>query len=122
MNRRMVYTFKWPGSKTPDGLAMNCHMRNGQLRYFSTTRGHMIDGEVIQDDENGFSFRASRTFPGIWEFKVLTIEDFRRQVYRIVEDGGVIAQTIQTTEDLHEWYRKRFGDEAGLNYPDVLEE
>lgn len=29
MNRRTTYTFKWPGSKESDGLAMNCHMKNG---------------------------------------------------------------------------------------------
>ena len=32
MNRRTIYTFQWPGRKRPNGLAMNCHMKDGQLR------------------------------------------------------------------------------------------
>lgn len=121
MNRRLTYTVKWPGSKKPDGLAMNCHMKNGQLRFFSTIRGHMIDGEVIKDGEEAFTFRSDGFEPGEWEFKALTIEDVRRGVVWI-ENGDIIAKTIQTTEDLQEWYRKTFGQDAGLNYPDVLDE
>ena len=77
MNRRLTYTFTWPGRKKPSGLAMNCHMKDGQLRFFDTGRGHMIDGTVAKD--------------------------------------------VQTTDDLQEWYRKTFGEEAGLNYLDVLD-
>ncbi len=58
---------------------------------------------------------------GEWEFKALTIEDVRRGVVWI-ENGDIIAKTIQTTDDLQEWYRKTFGQDAGLNYPDVLDE
>ena len=38
-----------------------------------------------------------------------------------IENGDIIAKTIQTTDDLQEWYRKTFGQDAGLNYPDVLD-
>ena len=100
---------------------MNCHVRDGQLWYHSTIRGHMIDGEVIEDGEDAFKFRSDGFEPGIWEFKLLTIEDFRREVWKIVENGGYIIQAIKTTDDLQEWYRKKFGQEAGINYPDVLE-
>ena len=51
MNRRTTYTFKWPGRKKPNGLAMNCHMKDGQLRFFDTNRGHMIDGKVTKDGD-----------------------------------------------------------------------
>ena len=121
MNRRTTYTMKWPGDKKPVGLAMNCHMMDGMLRYFSTTRGHMIRGEVIEDGEDAFKFRSDGFAPGVWEFKALTIEDFRREIWKIVENGGYIRDTIKTTEDLQEWYRKTFGKEAGLYYPDVLD-
>lgn len=121
MNRRTTYTVKWPGRKKPNGLAMNCHMKNGQLRYFDTLRGHMIDGEVIKDGDDGFTFKSAGFEPGEWEFKALTIEDVRRGVVWI-EGGDVIAQTIKTTDDLQEWYRKTFGQDAGLNYPDVLDD
>lgn len=121
MNRRTTYTFKWPRNKKPNGLAMNCHMKDGRLRFFDTGRGHMIPGEVVKDGEDAFTFRSAGFEPGDWEFKALTIEDVRRGVVWI-ENGDVIAQTIRTTGDLQEWYRKTFGEDAGLNYPVVLEE
>ena len=113
MNRRTTYTFTWPGRKKPNGLAMNCHMKDGQLRFFDTGRGHMIDGTVAKDGDGAFTFRSAGFEPGEWEFKA------RGVVW--IENGDVIAKTIQTTEDLQEWYRKTFGQDAGLNYPDVLE-
>lgn len=118
MNRRTTYTVTWPGSKKPTGLALNCHMKDGQLRYFDTIRGHMIPGKAIQDGDDSFVFESTAGFmPGAWTFKALTIEDVRRGVVWI-ENGDVIAQTIKTTDDLQEWYRKTFGAEAGLFYPD----
>ena len=121
MNRRTTYTFTWPGRKKPDGLAMNCHMKDGQLRFFDGGRGHMIDGEIVKDGDDAFVFKSAGFEPGEWTFKKLTIEDVRRGAIWI-ENGGIIAKTIQTTEDLQEWYRKIFGEDAGLNYPDVLDE
>lgn len=120
MNRRTTYTVKWPREKKPSGLALNCHMKNGQLRYFDTNRGHMIAGEVIKDGEDTFTFRSDGFEPGDWKFKALTIEDVRRGVV-MIENGDIIAQTIRTTDDLQEWYRKTFGEDAGLDYPDVLD-
>lgn len=120
MNRRTTYTFKWPREKKPSGLALNCHMKDGQLRFFDTNRGHMIDGAVVKDGDAAFTFRSVGFEPGEWEFKALTIEGVRRGVVWI-ENGDVIAKTIQTTEDLQEWYRKTFGEDAGLNYPDILD-
>ena len=121
MNRRKTYTFKWPSSKKPNGLAMNCPMKDGRLCFFDTDRGHMIPGEVVKDGEDAFTFRSTGFEPGEWEFKALTIEDVRRGVVWI-ENGDVIARTIRTTDDLQEWYRKTFGEDTGLNYPDVLDE
>lgn len=120
MNRRLTYTFTWPGRKKPSGLAMNCHMKDGQLRFFDTLRGHMIDGEVTKDSGDTFTFTSAGFEPGKWEFKALTIEDVQRGAVWI-ENCDVIAKAIQTTDDLQEWYRKTFGEDAGLNYPDVLD-
>lgn len=120
MNRRTTYTFTWPGREKPTGLAMNCHMKDGKLRFFNTSRGHMIAGEVVQDGDDAFVFRSTGAYPGEWKFKKLTIEDVRRGVLWI-ENGDVIGQVIQNTDDLQEWYRKTFGQDAGLNYPDVLD-
>ncbi len=121
MNRRTVYTFKWPGEKRPNGLAMNCHMQDGYLVFFDTIRGHGIKGSIIRDAGDAFTFQSDQAMRGPWEFKALTIEDFRREVFKIVDDGPVIAQVIRTTDDLQEWYRKKFGADAGLNYPDITQ-
>lgn len=120
MNRRLIYTFTWPGSKRPNGLAMNCHMKDGHLRFFDTGRGHMIAGEIVSDGEDTFTFQSAGFEPGEWEFKALTIEDVQRGVVWI-EGSDTIAQAIHTTDDLQEWYRKTFWEDAGLNYPDVLD-
>lgn len=118
MNRRTVYTYKWPGEKRARGLAMNCHMQDGHLVFFDTIRGHGFKGKIVRDTGDAFTFQSEQCQPGPWEFKALTIEDFRRETSRIVEDGPIIAQAIRTTEDLQEWYRKKFGADAGLYYPE----
>ena len=116
MNTRKVYTFKFPGDRAVSGLAMNCHVKGDHLRFYDTIRGHMIPGEVTEDGPDGFTFREANADPAEWTFKVLTIEDFRRDVCRIVENGDVLARVIKTTADLHEWYRKTYGEDAGLFY------
>lgn len=122
MNRRFVYTIKRPGDKKPSGLALNCHLWNGAFRYFDMERGHEIPGKVTKDGENAFTFTSEGYEPGEWQFEKLTIERFRRETYKIVEGGNYIAQAIHTTDDLHEWYRRKYGEEAGLCYPRVGKE
>jgi hypothetical protein len=96
-------------------------MKDGYLRYYDTIRGHEIEGRIIQDSEDAYSFESSGFMPGVWAFKALTIEDFQQDMGNRVEDGRIILQAVKTTADLQEWYRKRFGADAGLLYPDVLD-
>lgn len=122
MNRRLVYTVKRPGDKKPTGLALNCHLWRGAFRYFDMEHGHEIPGKVTEDGEDAFTFASEDCAPGAWQFEKLTIERFRRETYKIVEGGNYIAQTIRSTADLHEWYRKRYGEAAGLCFPRVNNE
>lgn len=122
MNRRLVYTVKRPGDKKPTGLALNCHLWHGAFRYFDMEHGHEIPGKVTEDGEDAFTFTSEGCAPGAWQFEKLTIERFRRETYKIVEGGNYIAQTIRGTTDLHEWYRKRYGEAAGLCFPRVNNE
>lgn len=115
MDRRKVYIYKKTSEKDFVSIACDCHMhqRAGEDRqelWFLTPpdRGHMVKGEIIRETENGFAFRSDGYDPGEWTFKELTIQDLRRKYYRIIANGEVIAHTIKTTEDLHEWYRKEF--------------
>ena len=114
MNRRLVYTIQRPGDRTPSGLALNCHIRDGAIRYFDMERGHEICGKVTEDGEDAFIFTSEGYEPGEWRFEKLTIERFRLETYKIVEGGDFITRTIRTTDDLHEWYRRKYGEEAGL--------
>lgn len=122
MNRRLVYTVKRPGDKKPTGLALNCHLWHGTFRYFDMEHGHEIPGKVTEDGEDAFTFTSEGCVPGAWQFEKLTIERFRRETYKIVEGGNYIAQAIRSTADLHEWYRKRYGEAAGLCFPRVNNE
>lgn len=108
IDQRAVYIYKWPHEKDFGGLALDVHMHKGELRFFDTGRGHQTPGEIIKETDQGFIFRSEGHAPGEWEFKILTIQDFKRKYYKIVTNGEVIAAKIKTTEDLHYWYRREF--------------
>jgi len=116
IDRRKVYYYRKADEPKYTGLAMDCHMHKAQgedrreLWYFDSIHGHALKGEIVSETDGGFVFRSDRTGPiGEWTFKELTIEDFRRWVYKHIEQGEIIAAKISTTADLHEWYRNRFG-------------
>jgi len=39
---------------------------------------------------------------------VLGIGEFKRKYFKLVEGGQALAAKLQTTEDLHQWYRREF--------------
>ena len=39
---------------------------------------------------------------------MLTVEEFRRDRYKLIEGGQALATKIRTTDDLHQWYRSEF--------------
>ena len=113
-DRRKAYYYRWPDEhRKMTGIALDVHVHTDpkwgpELRFDETGHPHMIEGEIVRETEDGFIFRSDGAFRGEWEFRELTIEDFRRFAYRYVEGGDIIAAKIHTTEDLHEWYRKTF--------------
>lgn len=64
--------------------------------------------KVTAEDENSFIFTSTGYRPGEWRFDVLTVEEFRRDRYKLVEGGQALAAKIKTTDDLHQWYRREF--------------
>lgn len=108
INQRAVCVFKPPGEKDFTGIAMDVHMHKEGLRFFDTNRGHELPGKVTGETEKGFTFISTGAAPGEWQFKVLTIEEFKRKHYKLVEGGQVLAAKTKTTEDLHQWYRREF--------------
>ncbi len=109
IDRRKAYYYRWTGEPKFSGLAVDVHIRNDELWFLSPPdHPHMQPGEVVRGIEDGFVFRCDGYKPGEWIFKELTIEEFRRWIYKHVGMGEAIAAKIHTTEDLHEWYRKTF--------------
>ena len=108
MDRKAVYFYTLPGDTVCAGLALDVHLHDGALRFFDTIRGHEISGEVTAEDENGFTFTSTGHMLGEWRFDLLTVEEFRRDHYRMVEGGKDLATRIRTTGDLHQWYRREF--------------
>ena len=108
MDRRTVYFYTLPGEAVCAGLALDVHIQGETLRFFDTIRGHEIPGEVMAEEENGFTFISTGYRPGEWRFDVLTVEEFRRDRYKLVEGGQALAAIIKSTDDLHQWYRREF--------------
>lgn len=108
INQRAVYVFKPTGGKDFTGIALDVHIHKEALRFFDTNRGHEIPGEVTKETEKGFTFASTGAMPGEWQFKVLTIHEFKRKYYKLVEGGQALAAKIKTTDDLHQWYRREF--------------
>lgn len=115
IDQRKVYYYSRSVREKYNGLAMDCHLHQQddedekELWFFDSIHPHMVEGEIVRETADGFVFRSDGVFPGEWTFKELTIEEFRRWVYKHVELGEVIATKVHTTADLHEWYRKKFG-------------
>lgn len=115
MDRRKVYICMQTNDKEFTDIACDCHVHKrsedsrSSLRFLiPPDRGHTVPGEVLQEIENGFTFRSDGYNPGEWTFKELTMKDFKRKYFKLVVGGEEIALTIKTTEDLREWYRKEF--------------
>lgn len=97
--------------KGPHGSDQLClHLtlthKNGYLCFHDTDRGHMLKGEIVEEFENGFKFidRNDRE----WQFREVTIQEFRHKIQRNVYNGEHIANLCTTTADLWEYYRKAF--------------
>lgn len=109
IERSAVYVVKMAGDDKYASLALDAHMHtNGDLRYWDTIHPHQLVGELKEVTDDGFIFTMVDYRPGDWHFKILTIEDFRRTYYKLVQGGEAMAAKIRTTDDLHFWYRTNY--------------
>ena len=83
------------------------------LCYHSTCRAHQLRGHLEKETENGFIWHWCIEEPGqkpidngFITFEALTLEEFNKKVRPHV--WGV--PEFNSTEELHEWYRREFED------------
>ena len=112
-NSKALYNIdQTPWRKDGVQLALQVQIKNDTLMFYDTNRGHMIHGKLVEEYENGFAFEVSEQegawVTGLWVFREVTIQDFRQHLCQAVGNGEAIAKTINTTEELWEWYRKTF--------------
>ncbi|MDR0946328.1 MAG: hypothetical protein LBM87_01085 [Ruminococcus sp.] len=113
MDRRKVYLLKFPNDEDFTAIACDCQLWDKQdfkgLCYLTPPdRGHMIPGELISENENGFIFHSDGYEKGDWNLRELTIEDIKFNYQKIVGGGNMLSKTINNTEELHQWFRSEF--------------
>lgn len=112
-NEKALYVIEdSPIGSLGDQLALHIQIIEGQLCYLDTNRGHMLEGRMKETFENGFIFAqnrdAERRKEGLWTFREVTIEEFKHHLYQHVSNGQSIADSINSTEELWQWYRTNF--------------
>jgi hypothetical protein len=91
------------------------------LGFHDTCRGHDISGHLIRETADGFIWQrktwdtdaGQKVNDGELIFRVLTLERFKEEFLPKVV--GPIPD-FNSTEDLWEWYRRRYADAGGDYY------
>ncbi|GHV19593.1 hypothetical protein FACS189425_10290 [Clostridia bacterium] len=111
MDGKTVYAIKFAGDLDYTSIACRCELRNeddfkGLCYLTPPDRPHMIEGEVTQENGAGFKFRSDGYSPGEWEFKALTLDDFRKKYHKLVIGGEQIARNVNSTEELYDYFNR----------------
>ena len=106
-NEKALYIIdEFPYGKDVLCLHVTDTFENGYLCFDDTERGHMIQGIIREKHLNGFEFEDRSG--NVWIFREVTIQEFRHHISKTVYNGEAIAKLCTTTEDLWEYYRKKF--------------
>jgi hypothetical protein len=102
---KSLYMLTIPG--LPPVLALWTQERDGYLCFFDTVRGHMLEGEMVSQDENSFIWKwvPGGNERGLIIGRRLTLELYD-EVLRPTITGDV--PVFKTTEALTVWYYKQF--------------
>ena len=107
-NNKALYLLE----KSPygDGEQIVLHVtdefKTGYICFFDTERGHMVKGNIVEENEDMFYFIDDEKLE--WKFKEISIERFKDGLYNLIVGGDEICQLCNTTEDLWEYFRKEF--------------
>lgn len=100
-------------------LALDVRIEDRWLGYHDTTRGHQLEGYLEKETKDGFIWRwvidmgkDGKLDRGRIHFRVVTLEEYDSEIRPKV--FGDVPQ-FETTEDLHEFYRREFGS-RGFSY------
>lgn len=108
-NKKALYIIdKSPYGKDQLCLYVTDTFKEGHLCFDDTDRGHMIKGSIKEKFTNGFSFEDEKGRE--WIFREVTIQEYRHHISKNVYNGEHIAKLCTTTEDLWEYYRKKYPD------------
>ena len=106
-NKNALYVIKeFPYGKNQLVLHVRNDFQEGYLCFYDTERGHMIEGKLEQCVADGFSFIDKRERK--WEFKEVSIDEFRENLCDKIVNGKEIADLCRSTEELWQYYRKEF--------------
>lgn len=124
IDRRAVYVIKIPVENEADiiSIAIDVHVYKGCLYYTSgPDRGHSIRGKMLKETDTGFIWISEQAFSGEWRAEQLTIEAFKRKYFKNIlnrTQAEAMVASLQTTEDLWEYYRKLNWVEIGAHPAD----
>lgn len=115
IDQNKIYAIKRADRKAADELVMNVETdRDGfyGICYLTPpSHGHMIEGEIIAENDNGFTFMPDDQRRA-WEFIEVTYENFKQEFYKLAYGGEKMLETIHSTEELEAFYHENFPDFA----------
>lgn len=112
VDRNKIYAVKVAGAESASSIALyadlNYYDFEGICFLTPPDRGHMIEGRFGKKTKNGFTFIPDGSGKGEWEFVEVTYGNFCEEFHRIVEGSDEILAEVSNTEQLQEWYHRRF--------------
>ncbi|MDR1603217.1 MAG: hypothetical protein LBS10_00225 [Gracilibacteraceae bacterium] len=107
MDKGAIYAIKKADEKDYKEVAIQVEIRdyfNGVCYVVPPERGHMIDGMVTKETDEGFKFNSTGYAPGEWTFTLVTLANFRKDFHRLIIGGAKIGQEVNSTEELNQWF------------------
>ena len=110
-----LYAIRRAEDKAATEIVMNIETDregfNGICYLTPPCHGHMIEGEIVGETENGFSFMPDRQRRA-WDFIRITYENFKAEFHKLAYGGEKLLEEVGSTEELEAYYHRNFPDFA----------
>lgn len=94
------------------GLAIDLHIHDSDgIKYFcwhDTCHGHMMQGTL---DDQGDQVTFTNSQGNVIVFTLCTLEAYRRELYRLANNGEIIAAKCKTDAELWTYYCNRLAED-----------